>query len=695
MRGLTSLAIVALGLSAGAVGVYATLFNPSELYKRLPHPPLEQVVLSGTAVSGSVIDCGGGWYNGGRLTELVIRSTRTAAGWERPENIVIQNCRIRGAIRVMGLGRNGEAEDVRESSLQEGHTRRAQQAAPTNIRISGVEIEAVHRIPLYLAPGVTDVVFENSRITGWGASTAIYLDCETAGNRIAGNTLAMRAAREVIAVDGSADNVIEGNRFENITYGGIFLYRNCGEAGTVRHQTPHGNVIRDNWFDTRTLGAFQTAIHLGSRNGGRTYCRQDDGHPFGSSLDDRDFADDNTVIGNVFAPPTPRAIHDEGARNTIDGAPLAAASTTGAGARAVEMLRWSELPGLPDPIGVAGPFVGVHAGAIIVAGGANFPVADGAGEADRWQAVKVWHDACWVLAGGPGGPATWRAVEPFGRRVAYGASASTPQGVVCVGGDDGTRVFDTVTLLSWDPAAGRVGRTPLPALPQPLTCGGAAAIGSVVYVACGQQGLGLDTAGAALYRLDVSALRRPSSAAWERLADVPGGPRAFPVVVARHDGTEPCVYVMSGRRAAGKPGEIEPLCDVQEFAPRGGGAWRRRAELPRAVMAGTAVAVGQEHVFILSGDDGERWREVDTLRDAHPGFPRRSLAYHTITDTWIDGGPMPANQVATTAVRWGDAAVIVSGEVRPRHRTPAAWMVEPVAGLTVCTPPNDKLLEAE
>lgn len=309
--------LAALVIPIAAAGVYATLFNPSEIYKRMPHLHLERIVLSGTAASGTVIDCGGGWYNDGRPTELVIRSEKTDAGWERPEGIVIRNCKIRGAIRVFGLGRNGEAPEVRESSHCEGHTQRAQEAAPKDIRISGVEIEAIHRIPLYLAPGVTGVVFENSRITGWGASTAIYLDCESAGNLIAGNTLAMRAAREVIAVDGSADNRIEGNRFENIAYGGIFLYRNCGEAGTVRHQTPHGNVIRDNWFDTRTLGAFQVAIHLGSRNGRRTYCGQDDGHPFGSSLDDRDFADDNTVTGNVFDPPTDRDIRDEGARNAL------------------------------------------------------------------------------------------------------------------------------------------------------------------------------------------------------------------------------------------------------------------------------------------------------------------------------------------------------------------------------------------
>lgn len=305
-------------LCVGALALVATMFSPSDLYKLIPHPEFDRIVLAGKEASGTVIDCGGGWYNEGRPTELVIRSVETSAGWERPEGIEIRNCRIRGSIRVIGLGRNGESEGVRASSHHEGHTRRAQDAAPTRILISGVEIEAAHRIPLYLAPGVTGVTFEKSRITGWGASTAIYLDCESAGNVIAGNTLAMRAAREVIAVDGSADNRIEGNRFENIAYGAIFLYRNCGEGGTVRHQTPHGNVIRGNRFDTRTLGLLHPAIHLGSRNGRRQYCDADAGHPFGSSVDDGDHADDNTVAGNVFEPATSRDVRDDGSGNVVE-----------------------------------------------------------------------------------------------------------------------------------------------------------------------------------------------------------------------------------------------------------------------------------------------------------------------------------------------------------------------------------------
>lgn len=41
-----------------------------------------------------------------------------------------------------------------------------------------------------------------------------------------------------------------------------------------------------------------------------------DGHPFGSSLDDRDFADRNVLIGNLFRYPF-HSIRDDGRDNRI------------------------------------------------------------------------------------------------------------------------------------------------------------------------------------------------------------------------------------------------------------------------------------------------------------------------------------------------------------------------------------------
>ena len=303
-------------LTSTALGFTVLFFvSRSTILKLLPAPETEKIVLSGKAASGMVIDAGGGWYNDGKLTELVIRSKKTADGWERPEGIIIRNCRIRGSIRIMGMGRNGEATEVKKSSHTEGHIQRAQSAAPTGILISGVEIEAAHGIPLYLAPGVTKVTVEESKFTGWSVATGLYLDAESADNVIRNNTFTLKTGREVIAIDGSAGNHLEGNRFQNPAFGGIYVYRNCGEGGTVRHQMPQGNVILDNHFATGMLGVLSYGIWLGSRNGHRSYCEDDAGYPFGSSADNRDFADNNSLSGNIFDPPTPRSIRDDGRGN--------------------------------------------------------------------------------------------------------------------------------------------------------------------------------------------------------------------------------------------------------------------------------------------------------------------------------------------------------------------------------------------
>ena len=303
---------VALGIAQGWLPR-----NPSPLLKQLPKPELEKINLIGSAESGRIIDLKGGWLNEGKLTELVIRSEEKEQGWDVPEKITVRNGRIRGSIRIFGQGVNGEAPKVRESSHREGHTARAQAAAPRGIVFEDLQIEADHRIPLYLGPGVTGVTVKNCTFTGWSASTTVYLDAESGGNRIEGCTFEVKSGREVMAIDGSATNTITGNRFLQTSFGGIYLYRNCGEGGTVRHQTPQGNLIENNLFELKDLKPGSYGIWLGSRQGRRRYCEEDAGYPFGSSVDNRDFADHNTVRGNVFQPAGDRAVRDDGTGNRV------------------------------------------------------------------------------------------------------------------------------------------------------------------------------------------------------------------------------------------------------------------------------------------------------------------------------------------------------------------------------------------
>lgn len=347
---------------------------------------------------------------------------------------------------------------------------------------------------------------------------------------------------------------------------------------------------------------------------------------------------------------------------------------TAPGPAAAANLEWQPLPDLPDALGVAGPFVGVDGDALIVAGGTNFPTA---GDEDIWEAEKVWHDKARVLVRDDE-DYTWHEGFELSRPLGHGASASTRFGLVCIGGEDGEQTHDDVFLLRWDGEAGELRQTPLPPLPEPLAFADAAVIDDVVYVAGGQRTVNIDSATAAFYRIDLSSLNQPdASPRWERLPDVPGGARAFPTVVAQHNGFDTCIYVLSGRRANPDPDaamNIEALTDVHAFNPRTM-TWRRRADLPEPRMAGTAVAAGQSHIYVLSGDHGRLWTQTDQLRDDHPGFDQTSWVYHTITDTWIEGPATPANQVATPAVVWGDDMVVAAGEVRPRHRTTAVWRI--------------------
>lgn len=253
--------------------------------------------------SDTIIDCNGGLFNDGKVSYLLITSRNTSNGWVQTKNVTIQNCTIKGGIRVYGLGKNGQADGVKASSLSLGHTERAQAAAPTNIKLSNVIIEATNGLTLlYLAPGTTYVTVENCTFSGvnTGSGPIVYMDAESGHNTFRNNIFNATAGREVMACDGSAYNLIDGNRFETATKGGIFLYRNCGEGGSIRHQSPHHNTISNNFFNLKGLSFGNYGIWLGSRNGNRNYCNDDAGYPFGSSIDDNDFADDNIVHSNTF-----------------------------------------------------------------------------------------------------------------------------------------------------------------------------------------------------------------------------------------------------------------------------------------------------------------------------------------------------------------------------------------------------------
>ncbi len=332
-----------------------------------------------------------------------------------------------------------------------------------------------------------------------------------------------------------------------------------------------------------------------------------------------------------------------------------------------DIFRWSELPALPDSLGFGGPFAGTLDGRLVVAGGANFP------EAAWGEGFKTWRDGIFLFDSGAGEWKTAGTLLPH--PMAYGVSITLPQGVMLIGGADSERAFRDVILLT--SAGGTVDEPSivrLPDLPGPRAAASGALVGGAVYIACGQTSTAETEVTNTLWKLDIPSDPASPEAwagrAWERLEPLPGPPRAQ----ASSASLGGALYVFSGftlvHGANGIPAR-EYLNDAWRYNPKSG--WEQLADLPRPAVAAPAIEMGESHVLVFGGHDGEGSDLVDTLRDKWPGFRKDILAFHTITGTWTVMGEIPVGAVTTTAVRFGGNIVIPSGEIRPRIRTNAVW----------------------
>jgi len=278
----------------------------------------KRVLVEGKKASNASIDCAGSRLERGmRIYSRKTTQSDGSVAWDTPTNVRVSNCVTEAITHVFGMAINGEGSELTASSREPGHTERVQTNAPSNIHFDQFTTETNGPIPFYFGPGVTHSSITNSRITGFSNSVAIYLDAESGHNLIEGNIFSIeRGRRELVAVDGSANNRIINNRFNSLREGGIYLYRNCGEGGNIRHQPPENNLIEGNRFFYDKYTGRNPGIWLGSRDGNRNYCDYDEGYDLGSSADDGDFANNNRVINNTFV--KFQRIRDDGEGNLIE-----------------------------------------------------------------------------------------------------------------------------------------------------------------------------------------------------------------------------------------------------------------------------------------------------------------------------------------------------------------------------------------
>jgi N-acetylneuraminate epimerase len=321
---------------------------------------------------------------------------------------------------------------------------------------------------------------------------------------------------------------------------------------------------------------------------------------------------------------------------------------------------WRELPSIPDEEGFAGSFAGVSGGALIVAGGANFP-----DNKPHEGGSKVWHDRVLVLETSDG---PWKTVQPLPHRLGYGVSVTHGGGVVCVGGSDEQRHYSEAFRLTW--SSGKLVTSDLPPLPTKLANGCGALVGDWLYVMGGQETPQSTEALRATWRINLGT----ENTRWERLADLPGPGRIF-ATAASVGGR---FWVLGGaelfKDSDGKQAR-RYLTDAFVFDPHSG--WSRSAELPAPVTAAPSPAPTDEHGFyLLGGDDG---KQVGVDATKHRGFSKRMMRFDLDRGTWHDAGELPQPRVTVPCVIWNDRWVIPSGEMRPGIRSPQVWTFEPAS----------------
>ena len=386
-------------------------------------------------------------------------------------------------------------------------------------------------------------------------------------------------------------------------------------------------------------------------------------------------------------------------------------------------LDWEALPGLPGGLGVAGPFVGVHNDALIIAGGANFP--DGVPwrkTADGGTPAKVYHDTIHVVTRDRTGHSIAEAGAKLPRALGYGVSVSTADGVLCLGGEwrEGGETHRSAAVFALGQADGQITvDDDYPPLPLATTAAAGALVGNIVYIAGGDSGAG---ATKNFWSLDL-AKRGSGEFEWVALPAWDGQARTHLLASAQHDGVNDCLYIFSGRMKDAD-GRWHPHSDAHKFDPKGGG-WKNLHgiqpsgdTLPRCVMAGTVAPIGANHLLVFGGANGKRFitltglagqiaaaeaagnaaaaatlrAEQHKIQDAHDGFSRDVLLYNTVTDRWTRFAGFPegsrsatapgatervaiGSHVTTTAVQWDGSIIIPSGESSPGIRTPNIWKV--------------------
>ena len=325
---------------------------------------------------------------------------------------------------------------------------------------------------------------------------------------------------------------------------------------------------------------------------------------------------------------------------------------------------WEQLPGLEQTEGYAGAFAGNSNGHLLIAGGANFP------QSKPWAGgTKKWYSQVYVYEGER---KRWRIVGELPRELAYGASVSYGNKVICVGGSDAQRHYNDVFSLEYKDATFQYEE--LPSLPKPLANASGVLIEATLYVVGGQTAATSKSALVEVWSLD---LANPESS-WRKEPPLPGPGRILCMVGGRaktdkgvaHIKSEE-LYVFGGVELLESEGGVKRRYLRDTYVLRNHSQWERLPDMPIELAAGASpLPIWEERIYVVGGDDGT---QVGKFFPEHRGFADAIWEFDLRTHAWKRIGTTPAPRVTLPAYQSGAEVYFFSGEKSPGIRSPEVW----------------------
>ena len=403
------------------------------------------------------------------------------------------------------------------------------------------------------------------------------------------------------------------------------------------------------------------------------------------------------LFAHVFVPSLTGRAGGESSLSAQDTTPLLTREGQGGGASH----RFNNASFLPVPAlsafggqGVSGAFAGVADDYVLVAGGCNFPETPAA---EGGQ--KAFYTDIYALSPAKLNYDTshdWQRVGSLPCGLAYGASVTTPEGVVCLGGtSDGHKSEDFAVLLSFD-KGDTLRSMDILLLPIALDNFAAAYGDGYIYVAGGQHN--------GMPNRKAFRLKWPLGAAWEELPDMPGPARVQPCAAVQKGAIGSNFYLLGGY----DPRYKKAVANGVYFDPRKGN-WYATSLMDGALVGSSAIPSGAAHILCFGGVNKEIFEaalernaliadtttaaeQLATLRDEAYSYMtqdpawyqfRRSLrVYHTVTDSWAEVFDSPLIARAGAAVvplaspSGSLSAIVVGGEEKPGVRSSDATRVD-------------------